>query len=279
MSKSLTTIIKQESKKQESKKQEPAKKQESSKIKSVSRRSKKEKDTTESDSIESTEYNTNNIKLNELIYPCKDETLYTKVILNPHQMNNDLYINLKKNLIDKIEGKCIKEGYIIKVYKILEYTNGIIDPENFTGSAIYNVKYLAKICVALKDTTIIANITQYIPNANFALVEFGNIIKIIFTKNKKDLNTNLFSISNDKNIIHLPTQNKLKINDHVKIQLKTIKFYQHDNCIKCMGYLDDIASKEDIEQFAYKNEIAIKDIISDTFETIYYNDDNETMAI
>jgi hypothetical protein len=46
-----------------------------------------------------------------------------------------------------------------------------------------------------------------------------------------------------------------------------------------MGYLDDIASKEDIEQFAYKNEIAIKDIISDTFETIYYNDENETMAI
>ena len=41
---------------------------------------------------------------------------------------------------------------------------------------------MAKICVALKETTIIGKITEYIPNANFALAEFGNIIKIIFVK-------------------------------------------------------------------------------------------------
>ena len=175
---------------------------------------------TEAESSDSIEYNTQNIKIHELIDPCKDKILYTKIMLNPNQMNNDLYINLKKNLIEKLEGKCITDGYVIKIYKILEYTDGVIDAENFTGAAVFNIKYLAKICVAIKETTIIAKITEYLPNANFALAEYGNIMKIIFTKNERDVNTQHFTITNDKNILHIQSQKKLKINEYVKIQLK-----------------------------------------------------------
>ena len=233
------------------------------------------KDISESESSESN--NNIDIRLNDLIYPCKDIILFTRVILHPHQMNNDLYINLKKNLIDKIEGKCIKDGYIIKIYKILEYTNGIIEPENFTGSAIYDIKFLAKICMALKESIILAKITSYIPNANFALAEFGTIIKIIFTKNKRDLNTNIFQISNDKSILHIPTQKKIGLNDWVKVQLKSIKFYQNDTTIKCMAYLEDIATQDDIDKYAYKDDdIKSNNIINyDNQLTIYFNEDNE----
>mgnify|MGYP000035008941 CR=1 FL=1 len=49
----------------------------------------------ENDSSDSIEYESNTIRLNELIYPCKDKILYTKIILNPNQMNNDIYMNLK----------------------------------------------------------------------------------------------------------------------------------------------------------------------------------------
>jgi hypothetical protein len=45
---------------------------------------------------ESSDVAITNIKLNELIYPCKDEILNIMVILQPHQMNNNIYINLKK---------------------------------------------------------------------------------------------------------------------------------------------------------------------------------------
>lgn len=231
----------------------------------------KKKDSTESDTIESTEIN---VKLNELIYPCKDEILYTKVALYPYQMNNDLYINLKKNLIEKLENKCSKDGYIVKIYKILEYENGIIDPENFTGVAVFNVKYLAKICLALKETTIIAKITQYIPNANFVLAEFGNIIKIIFTKSKRDYNIKMFSVGNDKNIMYLPNQTILKVNDFVKIQLKTIKFFQGDNCIKCMGYLEDVATIEEINEFSFNDVSTIKEVKSEK-TTVFFNEYNE----
>ena len=247
-------------------------------LKSIIRTEKNKKQSkipsTESDSTDSIEYNTTNIKLNELIYPCKDKILYTKIILNPNQMNNDIYINLKKNLIEKLEGKCITDGYIIKIYKILEYTNGIIDAENFTGTAVYNIKYLAKICIALKETTIIGKITEYIPNANFALAEFGNIIKIIFTKNERDFNTQVFKIGSDKSIIHIKTQKKLQINDYVKLQLKTIRYYHNDIYIKCMAYLEDFPTIEEIEKYAYKDD-NMKEQIIDNKTMIFYNEDSE----
>jgi DNA-directed RNA polymerase subunit E'/Rpb7 len=238
----------------------------------------KSKDLSESDSINSTDIDSTQIKLNEIIYPCKDEILSTRVILHPYQMNNDLYINLKKNLVDKIEGKCTKDGFIIKVYKILEYIDGIIEPENFTGSAVYFVKYLAKICIALNETSIVAKITSYIPNANFALAEFGSIIKIIFTKNERDLNTQNFLIGNDKSLIHIHTQKKITSGDYVVIQLKSVKFYQNDTMIKCMGYLDNIASVEEIAKFTFNDENKSKDSVLKSSEgqtTIYFNDDNE----
>ena len=234
-------------------------------------------DSPDSDSVELTDIMVEDINLNQLIYPCNDVILYTRVTLLPHQINNDLYINLKKNLVDKIEGKCIKDGYIMKIYKIMEYKNGIIEPENFSGSAIYDIKYLAKICVALKESTIIAKITSYITNANLILAEFGPIIKIILAKNKRDLNEKNFTIGNDKSILHQTTQRKIGMNDYVKIQLKSIKFHHNDTVIKCMGYLDDIALPEDIEKYAYKEENGPKVYTQKNNEInsmIYFNDDN-----
>jgi len=264
-SKSLKSLIKKSSNKQIDSKQTDKK----------NNKSKKET-SEESSSSESPDYTSSTlIKLNELIYPCKDEILYTRVILYPHQMNHDLYINLKKNLVDKIEGKCIKDGYIIKVYKILEYVNGVIEPENFTGTAVYDVKYFAKICSVLKESIIVTKISSYVPNANFALSDFGPIIKIIFTKNERDINSKVFTIGNDKNIIHIPTQTKLEVDTYVKIQIKSIKFYLNDTIIKCMGYLDNIATVDEIDKYAFKDEFMKLTKNGDTQNSIYFNDDNE----
>lgn len=236
---------------------------------------KKIKDMTDSDSIENTETKIIDINLNKLIYPCKDLILYTRVVLNPHQINNELYLNLKKNLMDKIEGKCIKDGYVIQIHKIMDYKNGVIEPENFTGSVIYDIKYFAKVCMALKESTIVAKIVSFIPNANLLLAEFGSIIKIILAKNKRDLNEKNFIIGNDKSILHKATQKKIGINDYVKIQLKSIKFHHNDVVIKCMGYLDDIAYPDEITEFANKDEHKIYTQKNNNQTMIYFNEDNE----
>lgn len=215
-----------------------------------------------------------NIKSDELIYPCKDIILHTKLLLHPYQMNNDLYLNLKKNLIDKVEKKCMKDGYIIKVYKILEYKNGYIDPENFTGAAVYNIKYLAKVCFALKDSIIICKISSYLSSANFILADFGPgpILKIIFTKSK-DINLNNFTINNDKSIIHNKTKTILDVNLYVKIQIKTIRFYQNDIVISCIGFLVDLATQEEIKEYAYKNEDKIIEIDKNINQNILFNEE------
>ena len=244
--------------------------------KSKSKSSKEKELNTESPTEDSLSMTSNMIRLNELIYPCKDEILYTRVILHPHQMNNELYINLKKNLVDKVEGKCIKDGFVIKVYKILDHTSGVIEPENFTGAAVYDVKYLAKICTALKDTMMIAKITSYSANVNFVLAEFGSIIKIIFTKNERDLNTKVFTVGNDKSIIHNSSQKKMTAGDYVKIQIKTFRFHQNDTVIKCMGYLDNMATPDDIAEYSFKDEHA-KDIKQITNQqNIYFNEDSDS---
>ena len=231
-----------------------------------------DKETTESETI-----NEIDIKDVELINPCKDITLKTKINLRPDHMNNDLYYNLKKNLIDKVEGKCIEYGYVIKVYRILDYSNGYVEAENFTGCATYEVLYLAKVCIPVKDNIIVAKITSYIPNVNFVIAEFGNIQKIIFTKTERDMYTKLFEINKD-NIKHIPTQKILAINDNIKIQLKSIRLYQNDTTIQSMGYVVDIATPSEVSSYGFTNEIKLNKL-ENLDNSIYLNEDNDVEDI
>jgi DNA-directed RNA polymerase subunit E'/Rpb7 len=266
-SKSLNSIIKQSARVVGDKDNKVSKSKSSKKDKVLS---------TDSVTSDSPDFMTSSaIKLHDVIYPCKDKELYTRVMLKPHQMNDDLYLGLKKNLIDVVEGKCTKDGYVVKVYKIVEYKNGVIEPENFTGSAVYDVKYLAKVCSILKETIIVAKITSYVPNAGFALADFGPIVRIIFTKNERDINSKIFMIGNDKNIFHILTQKKLAVNDYVKIQIKSIKFSPGDTVIKCMGYLDNLADPEEIDLYAYKDDILKQAKQNDNLASVYFNEDNE----
>lgn len=236
----------------------------------------KKEDTTESDSIE--DHTITEIKLSEVVYPCiDDDNLQTKVLLYPYQMNNDLYINLKKNLKDKIEGKCAENCYIIKVYKIIDYPNGIIEPENFTGSAVYNVRYMAKKCVIVKGIHIIAKITSYQPNAKFAIAQFGPIANIVIQKNERDINAKNFSINNDRNLVHWKTNRKLAIDDFIKVQIRAVKFYKDDTVINCIGYLDNLATPDEIERYSYKPEQKSNDEINTikVNPSISYNEDIE----
>src|SRR5207302_6611862 len=87
--------------------------------------------------------------------------LSTSVMLNPRQLDNSIYINLKKNLIEKIEGKCYKNyGFVTKIYKILEYSEGVIVPENPMAGVLFNVKFTCRLCNPLKNTEIVCKIQK-----------------------------------------------------------------------------------------------------------------------
>jgi hypothetical protein len=210
-----------------------------------------------------------------IIYPCKDDILYTKIMLLPQQMNNELYLNLKKNLIEKVESKCSKDGYIVRVYKILDYKNGIIEAENFTGSATYSIKYLAKICIVIREMTIVAKVVSYVPETNFIVTEFGPIIKIISSKNYRDINQSNLTILGNRTIIHNHSDEAIKNDIYVKIQIKSVKFNQNDKNIKCMGYIYDIATSNEIAKYSYREDSGQVQKGVQQFSNVYFNDEEE----
>lgn len=210
-----------------------------------------------------------------VIYPCKDDILYTRIMLLPQQMNNELYINLKKNLIEKVESKCSKDGYIVRIYKILDYKHGVIEAENFTGSATYNIKYLAKVCIVIREMMIVAKVVSYVPDTNFIVTEFGPIIKIISSKNYRDINQSNFTILGNRTISHNKTEETIKNDTYVKIQIKSVKFNQNDKNIKCMGYIHDIANADEIAKYSYREDTGQIQKAVQQVSNVYFNDEEE----
>ncbi len=209
-------------------------------------------------------YNINNkMANNNLVLPIVNTILSTKVSLYPHQMNNDIYYNLKFNTEKKVQGKTTEYGYVIKVLKIEDYNEGVIEAENFTGSAVYNIRYLASLCVPVEKTQIICKV-ENINNA-IILTSHGPITCVI-TPDK--INTQIFSSEIGKYYYKKETENEkrekkvekieIKKGDLVKITILSKKLYKNDIMIS-LGFLDDIAAQGEKDNF-YKPELFNPDV-------------------
>ena len=78
--------------------------------------------------------------------PYINTKLSASILLHPYQMDNKIYINLKKNLEKKLIGKCFSNyGYVVKIIKILSYKDGIIEAENTESSALFDLEFSCKL--------------------------------------------------------------------------------------------------------------------------------------
>ena len=96
--------------------------------------------------------------MDKITSPYIDTEQYSRIALNSYQMDTDILINIKFNLVKKVENRCNKNGFIFKENKILENKNGIINPENFNSTDIFDIKYSCKLCIPIESTTIICQI-------------------------------------------------------------------------------------------------------------------------
>jgi DNA-directed RNA polymerase subunit E'/Rpb7 len=191
-----------------------------------------------------------------LVLPIVNTVLSTKVSLLPIQMTNDVYYNLKYNIEKKVQGKCNEFGYVIKVLKIEDYSEGEIDGENFTGSAVYNIRYLASLCVPIEETQIITKI-ENINNA--ILLSTHGPISCVITPDK--VNTQLFMNEMGKYFLKnqpITTDNntgriELVKGTLIKVTILSKKLYKNDIMIS-LGFLDEIATQGEIDNF-YKPEL------------------------
>ena len=79
---------------------------------------------------------------------------------------------------------------IVKIFKILDYRDGIMHAENFTASAIFNVKYSCRMCIPVENTKLICTIKQV--TSVLTIAENGPIV-IMLSSNH--LNNKVFKIS------------------------------------------------------------------------------------
>ena len=227
-----------------------------------------------------------------LVLPIVNTVLSTRISLLPKDMNNDLYYNLKFNTEKKVQGKCNEFGYVIKVLKIEDYSDGDIEGENFSGSAIYKIRYLASLCVPVEKTQIITKI-ENINNA-ILLSSHGPISCVItpdkvnvqlfsnemgkyyYKSNEKLVDTNKRKVeflSGDSNITSPKGKVELSKGNLIKITILSKKLYKNDMMI-ALGFLDEIATQNEIDNF-YKPELFNPDEeVVETNELIEFHEDD-----
>lgn len=77
----------------------------------------------------------------------KNLMLEEYIYLKPIDLNNKIDDVIMARLKKKVEGKCIKVGYVIpNSLKILTRSLGIINNTNFDGITMYKIKYSADLC-------------------------------------------------------------------------------------------------------------------------------------
>lgn len=180
-----------------------------------------------------------------IVNPYINTNLATQVLLKPNQLDNNIYINMKQNLKKYLEGKCNKYGFIQLIHKILDHKDGLMVPEDLTGSVLFNVKYSALICVPIENTNIICKLTK-IEN-NLFTAQNGPILVVL---KQSDINTNIFS--NERGDVVLKNGNKkLMVNDYVVVYIRNKRYYSGDTTIIAMARLENIPTENEIEKFYY----------------------------
>lgn len=179
--------------------------------------------------------------------PYINTKLYTHVSLLPNQMDNKLYINLKKNLEKKVVRSCFKDnGYIMDIYKILDYKDGIIEAENPSGSAVFDVSFSCRLCIPLKSTQIVCKVDR----VNKLLITVTNGPILIIITNER-INDKVFFTDNNNNLRYRKDDKSfvLEPDEFVKVTIINTTFNNGDDKIKAIGFIDDIADDKEKEEF------------------------------
>jgi DNA-directed RNA polymerase subunit E'/Rpb7 len=199
------------------------------------------------------------------ISPYKNVEQYTQILLEPYQMNSDIRIHLKANLKKKVEKKCNKNGYVDEVYKILEYGDGIMKPENLSGNVLYNIKYHCKLCLPIENSIIISQVK--VINQDLVITINGPIMNFIPRDN---IDTSVWDIL--ENFKHKNKANeKLKIGDYVLVQILNKRINSRDTQIKTICKLLDFASENQVKDYFINN--------NDEFINVNTNEEDQTNFI
>ena len=189
-----------------------------------------------------------------IVNPYKKIIQYTRISIESYHLNSDIRNNMKLVLKKKVEKKCNKNGYIDEVYRITEYSDGMLFAENLNGNVIYDITFHCKICQPIENTINVGQIK--VINQELIISINGPIIYFI-PKDKSNINIwNIYNGNNNDN-----TSQKLKSGDFIKINIYKCRINLNDTTINVIGELMDVASEDEINKY-FGNKILNEEIIS-----------------
>ena len=199
----------------------------------------------------------------KLISPYRKIKQHTRISIDSYHMNSDIKNHIKIILKKKVEKKCNKNGFVDEVYRVLEYSDGLLPSENLNGAAIYNITYHCKICIPVENTVIIGLVK--ITNQEIVVAINGPIMIFIPREN---IDTSVRDIP--EGYLNKNVNRKLISGDYIKIQIINKRINQYDSLIRTTGKLLDFAKPEEVDKYYGSN------IVS---ETILDNNKTEIVNI
>lgn len=192
--------------------------------------------------------------------PYINTVLKTVINLPPNKFDNKVYLHLKEALRQKVEGKCFgHHGLIQEVFEITDTSNAIIQAEDLNANAQFELSFSCRICKPVSQTDIICvihNISQVWISANNGPITF------IITNDR--INGDKFRIENNNARSYVDSTGKRKLlenGDYVKVTIIRDSFSPGDTKIIALGYLQDVATEEEI--LKYNNDLYSGDKVPD----------------
>lgn len=185
--------------------------------------------------------------------PYADKILHNLVTLEPNQMNTDVYRNLYDNLAygsansRGVLGRCIADGFIIKIYEIISYSDGELMMEDFSGKSRHDVTYSARICAPIKGSMIMCSIDVI----NKAMIKARNGPILVIIQTLQHL-SNKFFINQNEELCFKEEKEKCKVikkGDIVKITIIGKKYSIGSKEIIILGILEDMANDKEKKEF------------------------------
>jgi DNA-directed RNA polymerase subunit E'/Rpb7 len=187
--------------------------------------------------------------------------LTSSVSLDPRQMDNNIYKNLKNNLIKRFEGKCFKDyGFISKIYDVIKYSDGYVVAENPKSAARFYITFTCKLCYPLLKKQIICKIDK----ANRLIMRLNNGPINVLVTTKDRINKSIFFVDTKTGNLMAKKDGKsiiVTIGSYVKVTVESRQFNDQDTMIMAMGFLEDITTDEEVKK-SYEKEYGMDNLIT-----------------
>jgi DNA-directed RNA polymerase subunit E'/Rpb7 len=187
--------------------------------------------------------------------------LLKKIIVKSKFLNENINEYIFNHLKEKVEGKCIDEGYIkADSIKIIKKSVGMLLGSRFTGDVTYEIAYTADIC------------NPVIGNVLLCKVKFINKLGIL-------ANNGPLSIIIGRQMNKSDIFNNVNIGDTIKVEVVTKKFSLNDKEIRIIAKLWNENEKNNKKNIK-KDELISSDltpILPDNLELGDENEETETI--